>query len=130
MTKNSNGVTVASLLTKYFEESGLTYDQFATEIGYQTPSMINMLLSGTVKLPINKVILAALALGRDPASLLRVVLDEYIPGTLEVIEECLGTPLLTPQEATLIEAYRVTTRSCDPELVVFDDKKVVALVLA
>lgn len=130
MSNQSNKVTVASLLSKYFEESGLTHDQFAAEIGYQTPSMINMLLSGTVKLPINKVIPAARALGHEPASLLRVVLDEYTPGTLEVIEECLSTPLLTPQEAELVEAYRAKTCNCAPELVVFDDKKVVALVLA
>lgn len=130
MTNQASKVTVASLLTKFFEESGLTHDQFAAELGYQTPGMISMLLSGAVKLPMNKIIQAAQALGRDPASLLRVVLDEYIPGTLEVIEECLSTPLLTPQETELIEAYRTKTRSRDPELVVFDDKQVVALVLA
>lgn len=130
MTDESNKVTVASLLSKCFKESGLTHDQFATELGYQTPKMINLLLLGAIKLPINKVIPAAQALGCDPASLLGVVLDEYIPGTREAIEECLSTPLLTPQEAELIEAYRAKTRSCDPELIIFDDKRVVALVLA
>ena len=100
------------------------------KIGYDNSNVITMFKTGSTKLPLNTVGPIARALGVDPVYLLRLTFREYYPETFDAVERCLQTTILTANERMLIDAFRRATPDCDPEVFVFDDKKMVALVLA
>ncbi|WP_227815038.1 hypothetical protein [Nitrogeniibacter aestuarii] len=106
MSTNITNETVAAMLTRLTAESGKTIEQIATELGYQSPNPFRLMLDGTVKLPIAQIPVQAQVLGCESGRLLRVALDEYMPGVVDVIEECLEVTYLTEQERRLIDDWR------------------------
>lgn len=94
MTKQIN---VAQFIAQKIKASGKTYVQVAKEIGYETDraSLIEMIATGRSKLPLNKVRQFAESLNLNPAELLRMVLAEYSPTTLDAIEDITGRNLAT-----------------------------------
>lgn len=121
--------TVAEFLTRKFSVSGKTHDQIATEVGYETGKVIAAILAGSVKLPVMKVKLLAHAIDAEPGHLLRLVLDEYLPGAFELIEECFGMMLLTRREEEIVEAFRQFAGSEDVLPVTFSQRQVIAFML-
>jgi len=104
---------VASYLSKTIDTKGIKQSDLAFEIGYTKPNIITMFKQGLTKLPINKVKIMAEALQIDPVHLLRLVLQEYQPETLDSIEEIYGYAV-TENEMKVIEALRDATDDSDP----------------
>lgn len=92
---------------------GMTNVEVAELVGYKNPNVISMIKKGNTKLPMEKVGLMAEALGTDPAKLLRMVMSEYSPDLLRVIEAALGN-VVTQNEMALIEIWRDATHNEDP----------------
>lgn len=123
MTNQTPRPTVAEFLNRKFSATGKTQTEVAAEIGFVSDKIVTAILTGIAQLPINKIIPFAHAVDVDPGHLLRLVLDEYLPGLHGVIEECLGSELLTKREMALVTAYRdfadtdeVVTLMIDPTL--------------
>lgn len=81
-----NTTTVAAYISERIKASSKLPATIAEEVEYSS-NMISMISQGRSKLPINKVVPFAKALGIDPVFLFRLVLGEYSPTTLEVIDQ-------------------------------------------
>lgn len=130
MLKSIPNLTVAEFLNKQTDQLGMSDNDLATRLGYDSPSVIAQMKRATIKLPIKDAPAMADALEVDPTWLVKLVLREYSPDTLDVLENVFNKHLLTDSEFTLIEAYRRATGDKDPEVLIFEGKKVVALALA
>ena len=106
---------VADFIVNRQAALGITNRELADSVGYHHPNMITMIRRGKTKLPVDKVQQFADALGVDPIWFLRRVLQEYMPETLTVIEQCAG-PLTTNNERCVLEVWRHATHGSDPEL--------------
>lgn len=106
---------VAQFLAQQMEHSGKTQREIARELGYTRPNVVTMIKQGETKLPLSKVKPMAGALGIDPARLLRMAMEEYMPEALAVIEEVLGT-IVTDNEKEILEVIRDATDDTDPKM--------------
>lgn len=122
--------TVAAYISSQLASSDKTHREIAAEIGLPNANTLSMIGTSTLKLPIKRVGALAKALDIDPTHLLRLVLTEYAPDVLEAVESVLQRPLLSANEAALIDALRVATGGRDPAAVVIERGSVVAIVAA
>jgi transcriptional regulator with XRE-family HTH domain len=112
--------TVAAFIAHRLTEVGKTPDDIAAEVGLPNASMVQMLVTGKLKLPINLVSALAKALNVDATHLLRVALREYSPDLLEAIENVLQRPLISAREAALIDGFRTVIGDRDVRSVVVE----------
>lgn len=70
--------------------SGKRHSDLVHDLGYEAgkEKLIELILSGQAKLPINKVALLADAIGVERSDLMQRVLSEYSPGTWAALQEC------------------------------------------
>lgn len=113
---------VAEFLKNQIDMCGKAQNEIAYEIGYNKPNIITMFKQGLTKLPIVKVGPMAKAIGVDPARLMRLVLEEYMPDTWGAIQETVGF-LVTENEREFITTLRSATKDKDPKLSTTDKKK-------
>lgn len=106
---------VADLITERQLDLDLTNQDIANRIGYANPNVISMIKKGRTKLPIDKVVLMADALGVDRAHMMRMALNEYMPDTYKAIVKCIGDPI-TKNERVLLEVWRDATDNNDPAI--------------
>ncbi|MGM0695133.1 MAG: helix-turn-helix domain-containing protein [Pseudomonadota bacterium] len=106
---------VADFIVRRQAEIDVTNRELADAVGYHNPNVITMIRKGRTKLPVDKVQQFATALGVDPVWLLRHVMQEYMPETLKVVEQCIG-PLTTNNERCVLEVWRHATDGNDPEI--------------
>lgn len=112
-----------------FEKSGKTIKQIAGEAGVGSERSWPMMLDGRCKVPMTWIVPLCKVTGADPAHLLRVMLTEYYPFMIELLET-LGPPLpLTANERRLIESLRAITNGTDAQVVVADGRDLVAVVM-
>src|SRR6266568_5128561 len=102
----NSGKSVAEFLREAIAASGKTHEQVAAELGYDGGSVIKMVAAGMTKLPINKIKEIAAVLAVDPAELLGLTLENYLPGLGHLIEELFGGLALSQSEKRLIAAVR------------------------
>lgn len=121
--------TVADYLAEQIKESGVSKTDVAIAIGYDDPKIIDAFAQGTVKVPANKIVPLAGALGVDAAYLLRLVMGEYMPDMLRAIDETLQGSALSRNERELLDAYRRATNGTDAAAVICDAKDVVAMIM-
>lgn len=110
--KAANLPSVKDYLTNQIDICSKSQREIAFEIGYEKPNIITMFKQGHTKLPINKVGPMAKALGVDPAYLLRIVINDYMPELLDAIEGVIGL-VTTQNEREMVEIIRATTRDRD-----------------
>lgn len=123
-------LTIADFIANHLAELDKTQREIAAECGFETPNIITMFKKGSTKVPMNRIGPLAKALGADPAHMLRLAMQEYMPDTWESIEETLKSTVLTTNELKLIRAYREATGNADPEAVVINRNSVIAVVAA
>lgn len=121
--------TVAEFITSRLRLCRKSAGEIAQEMGYPNANLISMIADGKAKLPLKDIKKLAVALDIDPAYLLLVVLADYMPETLGVIEDIVGSPLLSHNERKLVESYRRVTQGKDAHAVVCDAREIVALVM-
>lgn len=121
--------TVAEFITARLRLCRKSAGEIAREMGYPNANLVSMIADGKAKLPLKDVKKLALALDIDPAYLLLVVLGDYMPETLGVIEDIVGSPLLSYNEKKLIDSYRRVVQGRDAQAVLCDAREIVALVM-
>jgi predicted XRE-type DNA-binding protein len=107
---------VAQYLTAQIQISGLKQKDIADALGYTKPNIITMFKQGLTKLPIEKVGVAAKALGVDPVYLMRVVMNDYMPGTYNAIVSVFGQEPLSQNELAIINEVRKLSNGADPAM--------------
>jgi hypothetical protein len=125
--KSDTTTTAVTLIADRQSEIGITDEQLALAVGFDQASIVTMIKSGKVKLPVDKIAAFAAALTLDPAHLLRIYLLETSPATLAAVEALLSQVLLTSNERQLIENYRYLAKGRDATPVIMDGTNIVAL---
>lgn len=93
---------------------GTSQSDVAKACGYTRPTMINMMRSGLVRVPLDKVPSLAKALHADPAFMFRLAMQQY-PVAAEAVAEIFGT-VLTANERRIIDKIREVSKNTDPVL--------------
>jgi len=110
-------LTVARYLAQRIALSGKTQRAIASECGYPNANIVTMFKNGRTRLPFNKVAIMARALEVDPRDLLRLVLSEYTPDALAMLEEVMaGATMLSTDEAAVLALIRGSSRGRVPRL--------------
>ncbi len=78
---------------------------------------------GIVVIPASYIPGIARYLRVDPAWLLRIYLEDNLPDTMRMIEQCDLSILLTERERELVFAYRRATANQDPPMTITEDGK-------
>lgn len=113
--KSTSNITVAAFISKLVAASFKTQRQISEECGFENVNVISMIKNGLSKLPISRVGALAKALDTDPTYLLRLALSEYLPDTLEAIEQFMPQVVLTANERALVELFRIATKNENPQ---------------
>lgn len=130
MHKPLTPITVAEFIADRLAEIDKTQREIAEACGFETPNVITMFKKGQMKVPLDRVGSLAKALDVDPAHLLRLSLQEYLPETWNAIEEILHSTVLTKNELELVRKYRQVTGDSDAQAMIVDRDAVLAIVLA
>lgn len=130
MPKPFTPVTVAEFIADRLATIDKTQREVAEECGFETPNIITMFKQGKTKVPLDRIGALAKALDVDPAHLLRLAMQEYMPDTWSSIEEILHSTILSANELELVRKYRQVTGDSDAQAMVVDRDAVLAIVLA
>lgn len=117
-------VTVAKYLEQQIAVCGKSQREISTEIGYANPNIMTMFKTGATKIPLTKVGPLAKALSVDPAFMLRLVINEYMPETWEAIEGILGKDnLMTDQDMSVAAVAREAAGGAPFDLSIAENRK-------
>lgn len=130
MSKPVTPVTVAEFIADRLATIDKTQREVAEACGFETPNIITMFKQGKTKVPLDRIGPLAKALDVDPAHLLRLALQQYLPETWSSIEDILHSTILTANELELVRKYRQVTGDADAQAMVVDRDAVLAIVLA
>lgn len=131
MTKNAPTCSaVADFIADRLADCDKTQGEIAAECGFDKPNIITMFKNGSTKIPLNRIEPLAKAIGADPAHLLRLVMQEYLPDTWGAIEDILQSTVLTANELDLVRKFRDVTGDNGAAPVVIDRDALVAIVAA
>lgn len=130
MHKPVTPITVAEFIADRLAEIDKTQREIAEACGFETPNVISMFKKGQMKVPLDRVGPLAKALDADPAHLLRLAMQEYLPETWSSIEEIFHSTILSANELELVRKFRQVTGNSDAQAMVVDRDAVLAIVLA
>lgn len=123
-------MTIAALIAERQAHLNKSDEQITQEIGYANTNIFVMMKRGTMKIPMHKISVLAPALSLDAAVLLRMVMEEYMPETLALVDALLVTPTLSANETELIASFRWLSKGNDVRPVIMDGNSVIALIAA
>jgi cyanate lyase len=92
MTEVTSPRPIVKLLSKKIDlqlNRGKTFQEIAQEIGYK-PKMLELLLDGTWKVPLDKVPQIAKSLNIEPRALFRLALQQFWSADEETLDLVLG----------------------------------------
>lgn len=130
MNSTTIRTTVAEFIADKLAECDKTQREIAAECGFEKPNIITMFKTGATKVPLNRIGPLAKAIGVDPAHLLRLVMNEYMPETWEAVENVFQSTVLTANELELLREYRRVTGDNDAVGVVLDKDSLIAIIAA
>lgn len=107
---------VHELIAFHADRLELSNGDLVSRLGYNNPSIASMLKSGSMKLPIDKVGLAARALGIDPLYLARCIDNESKFNLAPMLEAIANRIAITENEEKLIKAMRGICNSIDIDM--------------
>ena len=97
---------VANYLAHCIEGSGKTQIQIAEKTGFPTPNSLSMMVTGRMKIPLNRIPALAKAMGTDPRELLSHCLEAYQPDIYALIAHLHPSMLVTGKELKIIRTMR------------------------
>ncbi len=106
------------------ERRGRDFAAIAKELEIDSVNVLVQCWKGRLIIPVSFVPGIAHFLGVDPAWLLRIYLEDSLPDTMKMIEQCGLSILLTERERDLVLAYRGSTANQDPPMTVTDDGQI------
>lgn len=109
-------LSVAEYLSQQIALSGVPQTEIAEALNYEKPNIITMFKQGKTKIPLNKVAPLAKILGIDAVFFLRMVMTEYSPETLEVIESLIGKNIISESESVIVNICRSAADGADIQL--------------
>jgi hypothetical protein len=112
---------VAAYLTLKIAESGKTNSEIAEVLGYPRPNVIAMMKTGSMRLPINKVVSMARCIDVDPVFLLEKVITESSPEMWDGLKSVIGDRLISRKELKLVEFVRKQLDGVDADLTEYRD---------
>lgn len=112
---HSSKGTFHHVISALIELSPKTQMEIAAELGFSKPNIVSMFKSGATKVPIERLPALAKILDVDPAYLLRLALQEYMPKLLTLIESSCGFTV-TENEKEIIKELRLCTSDLDPKM--------------
>lgn len=98
-----------------FEQTPKTRAEIAREMGYRNENVVNMMLGGVCKVPIDKIPRLAKALNVEVTQMMTLAMEEYCPSILRAIEETFEF-LATPNEREFVKVVRHISNNTDPRL--------------
>ncbi|CAB4122241.1 HTH_XRE domain containing protein [uncultured Caudovirales phage] len=107
---------VPQYLSAQIQISGLKQKDIADALGYTKPNIITMFKQGLTKVPIEKVGALAKVLGVDAVYLLRIVMNDYMPGTYNAVTTIFGQEPITDNEKKIITKIRALSNGTNPAL--------------
>ena len=103
----------AALLETHINASTMTQMDLAKKLGYDNPNIITMFKKGSTRVPLDKVAPLATALELDPAALLRLWFETFLPEALPALDEHMGMAL-TRAEKSWVTGLRDTFKTVPP----------------
>ena len=103
--------TVASFIRERLNASGLSAHAVASAAGWESETILELIMEGRTKLPVNMVRPLAETLGLSAATLLRLVMQEYMPETYREVVQILDCDVLSAFERDALEAVRHVSRN-------------------
>ena len=122
-------LTFAEFITRELSASENTMEWLAAKIGLENDNVLKAITAGTMKIPASLVYPLAKALELDPAHVLHVYLRNHLPEIEQALFDCEGMMSLTRQERLLVQMQRQCTGDKDPEIIFFENKRVVAFAI-
>jgi hypothetical protein len=120
---------VAVFIRESLEKNGKNVLDFGVELGLERDMLPRMIHAGLAKLPLKMIKQVAAVLGVEPAVLLGVWIQGYIPGLLPLLDELGQKTLLSASERRLIQALREHTEGSKAEAVVCSARDLIAVVM-
>lgn len=103
------------------EEQGLKNQDLQQALNYKQPNVVAMMRTGSMRLPLNKVLIAAKLLKLDPVFLLSKVVAENDPELWDAIASVLSNHLVTENELALLNKVRHELNGHDVNLLLSPD---------
>jgi hypothetical protein len=129
-TAASTSTTLVAQIEERQAVLGITDHQLCEALGFDRTGVLALIKLGTMRMPLPKIPVLVVALGLDPAELLRLALTESSPELLELIEGVFGPLQLTTTERSLIKHLRKIAGDRPASPIVLDGKSIIALVTA
>lgn len=83
---------LGSLIASHQLQAGISDKELAQALDYNHVTVVTLIKSGAMRLPFMKVIVLAEALRADARVVMRLTMDEAIPGLYELVEGLMGQP--------------------------------------
>jgi plasmid maintenance system antidote protein VapI len=115
-------IAVSRYVANCLNNCGKSQSQAAREIGVK-PSLISMIIRGPIRIPLRRIAKFADVLDTDRRTLLKLCVQEYLPGFWEVIEECFGQISLTDEEIAIIQTIRKHSKVSNPKIKTIQNRK-------
>lgn len=121
--KKTSVSRVFQMLFDEVDRRGDTLEMVAKVCELRSASVLVQCWRGVLIIPISYIPGIARYLGVDPAWLLRIYLEDHLPDTMKMIEQCGLSMLVTERERELLLAYRRATGGQDLTMTINDDGK-------
>lgn len=115
-------VLVRELIATQVKYLGTGAGQIAEALGYANKNVLSMLKSGAMKLPLDKLAIAASVLKLDKVFLTRCWSAEANIDVISIVEDLAERPAITANEASLILTLREVSRGMDVDMAQHGDQ--------
>ncbi|MCG5512774.1 hypothetical protein [Ectothiorhodospira shaposhnikovii] len=120
--KQVNLPSMKDYFNAQLEMSEKSQREIAAELGYPNANIMTMFKKGITKIPVSKVGPLAKALNVDPAYMLRIAMNDYMPEVLETIEEIMGD-VVTEKERAILKVIREGADGKDVHIATEEQKR-------
>jgi hypothetical protein len=109
-----------SRMARYLEQQmealkgEVSQKDIAMKLSYPNSNIISMFKRGEAKVPLDKIPALAEALHVDPAHLMRLGLEQYWPGKMDVIARVFAR-MVTENEYEIVDCVRKASHDSDPK---------------
>lgn len=97
---------VAEYISWQIQLCGKSQTEIAQQAGFDKPNVITMIKQGKTKVPLAKIAVLAKALEIDPVYFFRLVVGEYMPDLMEIIQQITGGTIVSKNELEFLEVIR------------------------
>lgn len=116
--ENTQPMPTSQWLAEVQAKVGVPDNKLAYAMGYESATVIELMKSGQMRVPVNKTMQLAWVLRLKPGVVLRRLLEDMDPELLSAIEQSVGPLELSSDEQELILAVRKCSRAANERALV------------